>query len=246
MPLELSNYYVLCLSEGIKVLSDYRSSPPIFCPNDTNHKIDEKIVKYKTIATNKTDIIDNYYQTKTFAYDIDNTLPIYTNTMSWPCDIIISNITVFFSKLSIGDSFDLVISPNKIIGYLDSEIRDKKELKVNKELLQYVKRGFEISISNYEIINDLGRITNIDEINCIIAFEYELSNDFKIGSPITLNYKMITDFHIEYCVVSPFGINIGITSKVLQANTDLELLYRNLNSKNLKKILFKIDYTIIV
>jgi hypothetical protein len=229
----LSSYLVTCLTEGIKVVSDYRTTPPTTCPSNTDHTIDPIQTKiYNTISTKTVTITDNingvggFY--KCIPYDIDiagstgmQTFPFY----SPPYPVQIQLTSLWIKTENIGDYVEFEEYPNTTVGVLtQNALTGDTEFYVPPVALTYIFVGFKVFIGTYYV----GECIDIDTITYKITTTIQLSVDMPIYSPVKITKTRIGKLELCSSDIIKIGERFN-ASLIAPPNTPCSINYYNQN-----------------
>lgn len=251
MPESLSNYVVTCLTEGIRVVSDYRATPPTVCPNNNIHTIDPdqtQVYCTKPMTDVQVLIPSGYYQCSTLDLDMPTCTPgtIFTRDLVNPMRILLWTTSMYLPAQSEGDTVDIISAPDTPIGYITTSISaDTSVIPVSSTVIENVLPGLDISLSDGNNYNDLGRILSIDQQNNTMTMEFSTTNSFDIGTPVLLNLKNVRNFDVCEDFSGEINLAAGwIKYKEVPANTTMRLIYHN-NDGVAKCVVLKFEYYIV-
>jgi hypothetical protein len=249
--IEIKSWKVFCIEENIFIYDIWSPSPPIFCPNNhTDRNLDHSKTRCSnTISNQKMQIEDatpGNYQVGTIYMEIPsgNIGDITILTKLFPMEIYLWQTDFCASIANKGDSFDIIINPDNIIGILlEDKFIGNKILKVSASVFQfpYLSKGIYISLDDGINYQNVGRILSINKEEFTITVENELEYNFNINTLIKVNIYMIVDYIIDRAeILTTFG-NKGIRTSMLPANTPVKIIYKN-NTIDAKSICFHLEY----
>lgn len=247
----LSQYIVTCLTEGLRVVTDYRSTPPTCCPNNNTHTIDPAQTQAYCVKP-MTDVQvlqpNGYYQCSTLDLDMPACTPgtVFTSDLTNPMRVLLWTISMFLPPDSEGDKIDIIAAPDTPIGYITSSISaDTSVIPVSSTVIGFMIPGLDIALYDGVNYNDLGRVVSIDSENSTVTVEFATLSSFTIGTPVLFNLKNVRGFDV--CEDFSCEINLGgawIKYKEIPPNTTMRLLYTN-NDGVAKCIVLKFEYYIV-
>jgi hypothetical protein len=228
----------------------WSETEPTGCPIDTGHIIDAT----KTAVVNK--IEENYVKIKEESIPTGEHFACETVTVeiepknsaskevSWPIPIVIYNMTFTTTDDHIGDTFNVDVSPNTVIGAITASSKAGDTIiSVTDTVLENIKIGYQINLTDGKNLDNLGIIVSIDIINKTITVSSPTIHDF---SPLEPTYVIMTVNLIKNYEIGPSGYKIINRSKIggtyVPPGTIMELSYNNGGSIP-KKIVFQIEYT---
>lgn len=247
----LSSYLVTCLTEGVRVVTNYSFEPPTTCPNNTSHTIDpSQTVVYDTQSLVNVSVVipDGYYQCCTLDLDMPVCSPgsVYTKEISWPMKIYLWTISLYLPADSEGDSYDVISAPDTAIGYLTSGVDvGATQISVSETVTANMIPGLDIDLYDGVNRNVLGRITACDSVNHTVTFETATTNSFTQGTIVLFNLKNIRNFDVCRNIASEVHLATAwVKYKEVPANTIMRIVYHN-NNGGAKCIAMKVEYYIM-
>jgi len=249
--MSLSSYQITCLTEGIRVVTNYGVTVPTVCPNNNQHTIDpDQTTVYDTQTLTEVTVLNpnGYYQATTSYLPMDACTPgtVFTKDISFPMRIFLWSIAVYPPVNSEDDWFDVISAPNTAIGYITSGIEiGATQMYVSSTVCENAIPGLDIAIYDGTNRDDLGRITAGDEGTLLCQFETPTTHAFTTGSLVELNLKNIR--HFEMCRTTEYEIRLGSPwkkYKEVPANTIMRIVYHNMDG-NAKYISMLLEYYIM-
>jgi len=243
----LSRYAVPCNTEGIVVLSDYRTDIPTTCPNNNTHNIDESgifiyhTMNSKTVTINQDGDVETggYYRADQFDFTIPaGTGATATYDISYPYNVCVYSVIFLPSQENIGDTYSITSAPDTLAG-LTSKSMDIGSTSIFLPSVSMLNPGFNISITDDINTNNLGFITSIDKVNNIINCSSPSVNSFDEGSKIFISIPRFQNGKF----LNSLNLNLGfskIGSAGLPANKIVRVNYAN-NSGEAKTLNFIIE-----
>lgn len=241
--MSLSSYLVTCVTEGIRLVTDYRTVPPTHCPNNIEHTIDEnQTVIYSTQSLKQVSIYqggtDNAFY-KALSYPFTPAVPgknEYTITTYYA--VVPRLINIYPNSDNIGDTFSLLLEGDTNVGTITSNASTSNNyIVVDDAALSKIQLGMRIYLS------DGVTTTEIDD--CIVI------NDHTLYFPITIpqNYpsgsQVLTalPYLDEVPIANTNNISIGSTtlySDQINIGSKIKVVYQNNGAIN-KTISFSIE-----
>jgi len=229
----LSSYLVTCTTEGIRVVSDYRTTPPTTCPNDTAHTIDQNQTKiYNTVSTKTVTITDNlngvggFYKCVPYDMNIAGSTGMQTFSFSSPpYPVQIQLTSIWVKDTNIGDYIEFEEYPNTTVGIItqNASIGDT-EFYVLPQSLAHIFIGFKIFIGTYYV----GECIEIDTINYKITTSISLSADVLAYSPVKITKTRIGKLELCSAGILKIGERFN-ASLIAPPNTPCCVNYYNEN-----------------
>jgi hypothetical protein len=232
----LTQYLVPCITEGINVETDFKTSFPTVCPNCNTHIIDPSGIQViDTISSNIVTVNQNaefptggFYRADQYQLAVTGgTGATGSINVSYPYNTGIYSITIFSTNDNVGDSFNILLAPNNQIGTLSAPLNIGDTTLTVSSAVGF-NPGFYLFVTDGVNTNDLGIITNVDLVNGIISFTNSASNNFASGSQISIT----TPIYQNGLFVNNENIKLAenvIANTDLPANQQLQFNYINSN-----------------
>jgi len=247
----LTSYMVTCLTENLRIVTDYRTTVPTSCPNNSGHTIDpDQTTVYDTRTMNNVSVLipSGYYQCTTVDLDMPTCTPgtIFTKDISWPMRVLLWTTSFYLPENSAGDVFDVIAAPDTPIGYLIAQASaDSTTISVSPTVIQNMIPGLDITLYDGVNRNDLGRIVSCDAENSTVTFEDATINSFNIGTIVLFNLKNVRQFDVCRDIATEVHLAAGwVKYKEIPPNTTLRMVYYN-NNGGTKCIAMKVEYYIV-
>lgn len=236
----VKKYKVYCNTELIHV-DVWSETQPTTCPNNNTHTIDDNKTAIIDIVLNEVTIKQthqngepqDHYRLFTY-YATVGPNEIKEIDLRNLIDVNMFAVDIITSDNSIGDTYDVHVDKNTLIGGI-TQSSNTKILNVSQTVIQYSKIGFYISVNqiNQYMITDIDIVNNTIEIECDIITT--------IGDPVYLTYFMIKDRKITFTGTYPMGSSIIGSARILKTQKGA-ITYMN-NSSSTKKIIVNIETT---
>ena len=186
---------------------------------------------------------------KTFQFNVEagatGSKTYFENT--FPLDISMISVMVILNDDNIGDIVEADIGHHTTIGYLTEDVSTGitggvTGFGVSQTVIDYLNRGFQVTLTDGVNTDELGICTMIDRVNNKISCELPTTHSFSASSPtyVQQTVKIIDQIHI----VNNQNINLGgdkIGASYVPANTIGRCIYTN-NDGKAKKFTFLIEY----
>lgn len=239
-------YRVYCIEEATYV-TVWGTEEPTLCPNNhSNRAIDSsQTVIIDSIETTSVQVHDpsmGIYRLMTEVFDIPagNTGDISTFNISYPMDVSIWQMELYSHSSNIGDNIDIIVSPNKTVGYLTAPgATGATGLSVSATITdnQFVSKGSYLQLFNNPTIEELGRVTSLTHAGTTggsVIMENGLTGYYPPGTLVQLNLIIVEN--LFFCKLNQSHVigNKGFKSKEIPANTNMRIKYTN-NSIEAKK-----------
>jgi hypothetical protein len=244
----LYKYRVYCKSEKC-FHTVWNSTPPISCPININHEIDEETITI--IETFKRDNITisnvdeqtkGYFLVETKTFDVPADTPVSKFTFSYKFPVAVYRATIITGSEHNGDSLSIVISPDTPIGVLTTDIeKEQKTFGVSSTVIQNAVVGFYMAITDGTNYDDLGVLTFIDYDKNEITVENAPTTKYVAGDYILLNVHIVKNLQLPY----PYKYDMGsgvLSGKPIPPNTISQITYNNSNGLS-KKLYVTFEYT---
>lgn len=241
-------YSVFCIAEN-KYVDVWGTTKPTLCPNDhADRSINPVLTKINQTISEKKIIVeepsDGYFQTETIVIDIPSGTPglVHSHDISWPVDILVWRTRWQTGSDNIGDTFNIIASPDKVVGTITQETTAGTNIiHVDHALTQEAIKGLELVLVNGGTTENLGRIITIDNTNDCLTMEKNAVNTFPTGSIIQLNLFVAINMRILHNDQKIRLGDKGFKGKQLPANTVLRINYTN-NSGTAKQMDWQVEY----
>lgn len=239
-------YY--CNTEN-KFVFQWGHTPPTKCPNDTNHSIDENSVtivdslsRNEVIVSNRDPVTQGYFMAESKTFNISSSSNESVFSFSYPLPVAVYRSIIATSNIHNGDSIDICISPDTIIGINTHEVLNNTNIvKVNSSVINILVPGFHIDITDGVNINKLGRVISIDKNNNEITVENNTTDTFSIGSYIRLSVHIVKNLKFPHAYIYIIGSST-LGGKPIPSNTPIQLKYYNNNNQE-KEFTITFEYT---
>lgn len=247
----LSQYVITCLTESMRITTDYRPTPPTCCPNNNTHTIDPTQTQvYTTKPMTDVQVLqpNGYYQCSTLDLDMPACTPgtIFSADLVNPMRVLLWTTSMFLPADSEGDRVEIIAAPDTPIGYITASISvDATVIPVSATVIGFLIPGLDIALYDGVNYHDLGRVISIDAVNGTVTIEYATISSFAIGTPVLFNLKNVRAFDV--CRDFSGEINLGgawIKYKEVPPNTTMRVVYTN-NDGVAKCVVLKFEYYIV-
>lgn len=250
-----ASYLITCLTEGVRVTTDFMNHIPTHCPHDDDHVIDPDQTRvFQYISINQTTLVDptnGWFQSMSVCKNIPEGAvgTITTFDISWPSNIMLWSFVMYFDPTADGDVVNIVSAPDTTIGTLTEAVGiGSTTIHVSPTVTANVMVGLEITLFDGTNRNELGRVLSTDTINLLVTFETATTHSYESGSLVYLNVHSVKNYAISSIMISPCGTSMGnrITiGKNIPQNTIMRTFYTN-NTGTAKKVACKLEYSIIM
>ena len=234
MSAALTKYLVPCLTEGINVITDFRSSVPTVCPNNNTHTIDASGImaldstSLNIITINENNQIPNggFYRADCFEIAVTGgTGTVTTYDISYPYNIGAYSTTLLLSSDNIGDTLNIIGYPDTAGSIITIEL-GTGATGLNVSLAAIFNPGFYVSITDGVNTDDLGEIITVDDVNNILTVSTPTVNSFGTGSVVLFGIPRVKN--CKFCNTNNIDLGFSkIGSSGLLANHAVRLLYTN-------------------
>lgn len=240
-------YRIYCENEQQYVYI-WDTVPPTVCPNDATPVNEDKLDIVETLSQN-TSIVEEptfgYFQSQSYVMDIPagNIGDTTIMDITWPLDVQIWKSDLIPLSNQIGDTIYTIISPNTTVGLLTSDANiGQNIITVSDTVIANVANGFDITLTNGTITENLGQIIHINTSTKQLTMEKTLTQNFLTSTPtyVQFSYIMVKNQVIVNTDTIKYGEK-GLKYKLLPANTIMRILYKN-NSGSEKKCNWRIEY----
>jgi hypothetical protein len=223
---------------------------PVTCPINSAHSIDitktsiiDKRDPNVTQIQEETVPTGGHFQSTVKQMDIAaNETKIFDYT--WPHPISVLSIHMVTESSNKGDTVDLLVSPDTLIGSIITDVaKNDTIINVSSSVIENVKVGFYLTLTDGTITSDLGRVLSIDSANNTVTVETGSSNAFLSTTPTYIRQNI---YMLKNWIIGPaWNYTIGeskIGGSYVPANTTIRVIYTN-NSNSAAKTLYpEIEY----
>lgn len=241
--MSLSSYLVTCVTEGTRVVTDYRTTVPTQCPNNASHTINPDLtVIFDTQALNQVAIFqggtDNAYY-KALSYPFTPAVPgrnEYTITTYYA--VVPRLINIYPNSDNIGDTFSLLLSGDTNVGTITSDASTSNNfIIVDSAALSKIQLGMRIYLSDGTTITEIEDCIVINDHT--IYFPINIPQNYPSGSQVLTALPYLD----EVPIANTNNISIGSTtlySNQINAGSKIKVIYQNNGATN-KTISFSIE-----
>lgn len=248
----LNRYRVSCNSgDGLQFI--WNTAVPTVCPLNASHSINTDLTTI--VDTVSTDVVtlkeelvptQGYYKLNGYNQTIPSGAPgsVTSFTHSWPFQVSILNAWFIPDVKQIGDSVDVTVAPNAVIGYIGAGVTPGATvITVSNTVLDNVAVGFNVNITDGVQLNDLGRVIAINRTNSTITVETAATQTFSPASPtyVRMNVKFIEGLHICTTGVRYVVAEKKVGGKGLPPNIPMTVMYKN-NDGLAKTFSYNLEY----
>lgn len=234
----LNKYRVFCTAgDGFQFKWD--TEVPTVCPLNSAHSIDTTLTTVVDTVSNKVVTLreeavptQGYYKLDGYSQSIPAGAPgaVTSFSHSWPFQVSILNAWFIPKQDQVGDSVDVTVAPNTVIGALAGPASvGATTLTVTSTVLQHTVIGFHISLTDGVNTNVLGRVIAINPTDSTITVETPTTNSFSPLSPtyVLMNVKFIENLCINCAGVRYVVAEKKIGGKGLPPNVPMTVMYHN-------------------
>jgi hypothetical protein len=223
---------------GLQYKWDSDTNPPMKCNN--GHSFDPLTIVIEAFTTNNNvtvnDPIGGSYQATTKKMQVTQ-LGYNEMDIIWPVNMYIWVLEFYATSSMIGDTFNLHLAPNQVIGSITSEIAiSNTTINVSPDVFNYIAIGTELLVKNSDGTNlqDFGMITAIDKTNGKVIIEKASTSVYNPGSLVVLGSYPIKNYVIDHEGVYKFGSK-GSKTRDVPANTICRIEYTNNSESQAEK-----------
>jgi hypothetical protein len=226
----LKRYHIHCLTEEAIFDSDFRSIPPITCPNNSEHKI-QIVTESDVFQTNAGDQVVifqggtniKFYKFK--CYTIEVSKDIKTEFVFTTCTIVTPRTFLLTpAKENIGDQISFYFYPDTVIGTIINDYKDENTISITLDKEQTIQNG--LSLALYDGVNKSIIVNCIGISDNILTLERPLDFNFSSGSQVLKYIPCIENLEIRNINnIEIGGDNLysseypsGLTCKVIYLN----------------------------
>jgi hypothetical protein len=230
----VNKYVLYCVTEQ-QFVTIWSQTRPIHCPNSVDHVIVDNtigIVETLTPASVSITGIDTstavgYYTINGYNSSISSNA-ITNIDLLFPSSIFLYGMIFDGTTSTIGDRFDIILSPNKTASILTiaANIGDTI-FNISSAALVNLRNGVYVTLNDGTNINNVGRIINIDIPNLRITTEFATTNSFLANTTIVVvNLYIAKNFIISSTNQYKIGYS-RLAGRILPANTVIRIVYYN-------------------
>ncbi len=244
-------YKVYCITEGawVNIAKIETEAAPNYCPNNPSHTINpdsiyiqEKLgekqpVVIKTNANNTTTGLGNfsdYFKIHGYKLDITTLNGTQIFPISWKKNIYALGFMYQPTIDNIGDSIDVIIAPNTVIGVLSNSNNIGDTVININGVINYIKVGHELLLNG----NIVGEVLGINGM--AITIDKPLDTSYSQGTFVGFQIRLLQSNYIA----NANNVNINRNSlavNAIPANTVCNIIYNN-TSNSTKTFHFIIYY----
>lgn len=228
---------------------------PTTCPDNNTHTISSspppriiQSVKSKDvrIVEEADGVTQGIYKFKGYAMDIPsgNVGNVTTALYTFPYPITLINGWFIAHDHNQGDNIELSVADNTVIGAIAAPLYSgNTTLTVTSTVLNNLYKGYFVSVTDGNNVNDLGICTDINPLNSTISVATPATNTFSPLSPtyVMMQVKVVEDFAIPVSNIRYAFAEKKVGGKFLPANIPVYVKYTN-NSGNAKAFCYNIEY----
>tara|TARA_R100001163_G_C5067090_1_gene205961 strand:- start:1919 stop:2683 length:765 start_codon:yes stop_codon:yes gene_type:complete len=192
---------------------------PLTCPDNTAHSINSLLTTIvDEVTPNQVSIKEENvptggnYQASSVAFEnmTGPTGTVYSVDKSWPHPISAMNISVKTEEIHAGDTIEVVVGPETVIGALTVTAETgATEFNVSQTVIDYTMVGYYLELVEGANINDCGRVIAVDKTNGIIQLENPTTRTFSAGGPTYVRQSVFTVKDFKCCTPQKFDIGIA-------------------------------------
>jgi len=251
----VKEYRLYCETEQLDkfILKYGEEEAPTKCPDDSGHiiasgsvvivnKVSELQVDATIIEEEPGFITGGHYKSKNVLITASGGQEEHVS-VSWPMGISLLSAQYYTSSGSTGDEVCVCVGKDTVVGVITATLSGgETNIPVNGTVLQYVKRGYNLNITDGVNVDNLGIAVNINDSS--IDVELPVENSY---SPTSLT----TYVRMTRCLVEkgspvlgnirvPLG-NTKVGSSPIPANANMSFHYKN-NGEVTRSILVVLEY----
>lgn len=240
----VNQYEIFCVTDQ-KFVRGWGTAPPTVCYENNTHEVNPNSISLiSSVSNNKVfveneQIPDGYeatggnYKCHTVRVSVQpNETKIHV--ISEPIPMCINVIQLNITTQNIGDVISLVTLPNTVIGTLRSNIETGTTvIPINAGTIPYLKKGFNLKISNGTDVDELGQIIIIDSENLTVTVRTATTRAYLAESTIMTERIIIDSFYMCLVGQQEFG-RAKLGSSYVPANSTTHIIYKN-NSNEAKE-----------
>lgn len=240
-------YRIHCTTENAFTYM-WNDCAPTICPNNNQHQIDTaSITIIDSREQNNVSIVQVQPGTTGEHYRVEGKrilIPanaMVTQDYTWPFNISVMTINFSVGTEHDGDLINCFIAPNTTVGIITQTLQQgDSTLHVNKTVLDNLKIGFIVNVTNGSQNINLGQCTNVDLVNSTITCETASITSINVGAYVQMTINNIKNIFL----VEPDTIRLAnkhVNSSLLPAGKIARFTYQN-NSNVEKAFMFYFEY----
>lgn len=226
-------YYwrLTCLEENLYVWT-WRSETegaPTLCPNDHANRTNiDNVLIVGQVARNEvisTEPTMGFFEAQLLTIPMPAVAPGTTQSLmlTYPMNLEVWKTAAFVKADNVGDYLTVAVAPGAPLGFTtaDAFINDTSII-VDATVINspFLSRGMELKLQNGIVLQDLGRISNINKDLFTVSFVNPLTSNMPTGSTVRLYAYMLKDFKLPVATTIFFG-DKGFRSKEIMAETPI-------------------------
>jgi hypothetical protein len=243
-------YRVYCNTDS-KYEYVWNTTAPTTCPTNTGHSINTGTIsivdevstgiikiKEENIPTGENFRAECFALAGATGPDVSS-----TRDFTWPYPITVLEIKLYVEDQNTGDQIALQVGPNTVIGAITSSVSaGATSITVSSTVLEYLMKGYNLSLTDGVNTDDCGRVVNINNTTSTVTFDVATTHAFSHTSPtyVRQTVRVIDDFTLgPKWLVSIGDSKIG--GAYVPPNTIVRTIYTN--KGNTSKVLYaQIEY----
>lgn len=237
----VNRYRLYCETEQQYVYV-WDTSPPTRCPNDAvdsspPHEFDSSLVTIVDSITQEVTKVeeptDGFFLSEPSRFTIPSGSAgsISYHDYSWPYDIILWKTRLYVPSALVGDNFDIIVDPYRVVGYLTTNANaGDTVLNVSATVTSNVVPGMNVVLdANAESPPEKEEYICVgrDLDNNTITISSPLLYNYSAGQIVQRNIYLVRNFRFYLDrVLHEFG-DKGFKGKLIPANTVMTMRYTN-------------------
>jgi hypothetical protein len=243
----VNQYRLYCTSENCYAFV-WSDQPPNACPSNSQHTIDKNTITIvNTVDTNSVENVQERNPTGgNYRSESKKVIAGPNATTSfdfvWPYKISVLTMTLYTSSNSKNDIVNTFVAPNTTIGANTAAISSGNNIiAVSNTVLQYLKIGFQVSVTNGTQPSWVGECISINAANSTITLDTPAPSNIPAGQYIQMSINNVKNFVLRNDTVYELARKtIGASS--IPSSTTLRLQYQNLSTTESKELFFSYEY----
>lgn len=168
---------------------------------------------------------------------------VTVTTHIWGYPIGVLGLWASFRENNMGDVIDIVANPETPVGVLTAPaLAGDTVLNVSSTVIQYMKRGYDLYITDGVNTEDLEAVTNVDMANSQVTVIKPLQNNYSPLSPTIIKMSVYFVKNMEIGAIGRFAVGTTkIGGAMFPAGVSIVVKYYNKTNET-KRIVSDLEY----
>jgi hypothetical protein len=241
---ELSYWKIFCDTEQEWSYGYSTIENPEFCFHNNTHTTSNTSIRLKRIRNNFQKIKEETVETggyfQTVSYKLVCPVGESVHDYTYPHPISACGIKFNSTPDHIDDVLHLEVAPNTVIGTITHPIENPTStLQVSSTVIENIKVGFYVNITDGVNTDSLGKVTNVNPIASTITTQHQTTSSFLSGTYVRIIIRTMDNYTIGFPGHQSIG-DTKIGGSYIPANTVIRVRYIN-NGDTIKNFYASIE-----